>query len=110
MPANTLSVVFGFGSKIAVYCAIDKVVVTNRPIAIESKPCYVDHERVTRRGAFHIKRPSFRVAAKHARCTLFIRAARIDRSRVDGVARIDVQHRFVEWRKLAVENCGNELM
>ena len=110
MPAHILESVLHLGGPIAVKTAANNSVITDRPIAIQTKSHNVHGQRVSGRCRLDVEGSGFRIAAENARDTFLVRAASIDRGGMNRVTGSDSQHRFVFRRKSPIENGWHKLM
>ena len=96
MPADCLAVIAGLDGKVAVETAIDDVVVTLGPVAVEFEVHNMYDEGVAGVGAGDIKGPGFRVATDDAADAMFVLTSGIDGCGVDGVAGCHLENRLIE--------------
>lgn len=110
MPDDGLAGVFHFDGEVAVGGTADEVVVAHGPVAVEAKAIDVDDEDVAGHGGLDEEGAGLWIAAHDTLLAVVVVASGVDGGGVDGVAGVDGEDGFVEWRELAVEDGGGEVV
>src|SRR5436305_14405306 len=95
MPTYLLADALHLDGELPVQAAIDKIVVTGCPIAVQAKFVDVYDEQVARHGSLDVERAGLRIATSKSTDVMFIGSTSIYRRGVDGVTRFNRENRLI---------------